>query len=66
MQLGTSYQTRVDKIESPAMLVRRNGELCQPVRLTIRHAGQPAQATVAVVGAENETVSLSAEHRRSS
>ena len=58
MQLGSSYQTRVDKIEAPAVLVRRNGELRQPVRLSIRHAGQPAEATVAVVGAENATVSL--------
>ena len=58
MQLGSSYQTRVDKIEAPAVLVRRNGELRQPVRLSIRHAGQPAEATVAVVDAENATVSL--------
>ncbi len=58
LPLGPSYQTRVDKIEAPAVLVRRDGELRQPVRLTIRHAGQPAEATVAVVGAENATVSL--------
>ena len=43
---------------APAVLVERDGKLCQPVRLSIRHAGQPAEATVAVVGAETVTVSL--------
>jgi hypothetical protein len=59
-QSASAYETRVDKIETPAVLVRSGGYLCQPVRLTIRHAGAPAEATFAVIGAtlENATVSL--------
>ena len=45
-------------IDSPAVLVERDGKLCQPVRLSIRHAGQPAEATVAVTGAEPVTAAL--------
>jgi hypothetical protein len=58
--VGSSSQTRVDKIEMPAVLVRSGGYLCQPVRLTIRHAGPPAKATFAVIGAEltNDTATL--------
>jgi alpha-mannosidase len=44
--------TRVAEIESPEALVDRNGRLCQLVQLSIRHAGEPAEATIDISGVE--------------
>ncbi len=56
--LPSSYQTRVDAPESPPALIERDGKFYQPVRLTIRHTGQPVEATVAVTGVEPVTTTL--------
>jgi alpha-mannosidase len=57
-QLGSDYQTRTVDVDSPAALVDRDGKLYQPVRLKVRHAAEPVDATVTVTGALPVTVML--------
>ena len=59
-QSALPSETRVEKTETPAVLVERGGKLWRPVRLTIRHAGPPVEAAFAIFGEAmvNATVSL--------
>ena len=53
-----SVRTRVARIDSPAVLVERDGKLCQPVRLSIQHIGDLAEAIITATGAKPVTAVL--------
>ncbi|MBN2021723.1 MAG: hypothetical protein JW809_02930 [Pirellulales bacterium] len=50
--------TSLATVEGLPALVERNGKLYQPIRLSIRHVGQPCDATVGATGAEPVAVKL--------
>jgi alpha-mannosidase len=52
VELASAPVTRVAAIDSPAVLVDRDGRLCSPIRVIIRHVGQPAEATIEATGVE--------------
>jgi len=50
--------TVVASVQSPRVLVERNGKLMQPVTVALRHFGEPTRARVRVEGASPLEVSL--------
>ncbi len=56
--LATVAGTTIDSIQSPPVLVARQGRLFQTLRVPIRHQGEEARATVRLTGAEPVELSL--------
>jgi len=58
LELAEAGGTMVGAIESPPVLVERNGQLRQVVQVAVRHFGDPVQAHVRVEGASPLEVTL--------
>ena len=60
VQLAEVSGTVVGGIKSAPVLVERDGKLMQTVQFSVRHFGEPAEATVKVEGAADTKLSLTA------
>ena len=56
--VGLFLSDPCEQYRNPAGAAERDGKLYQPVRLTVRHAGDPIEATVTVTGAEPVTATI--------
>jgi hypothetical protein len=58
LELAAVSGTVLGSIQSPRVLVQRNGRLLQPVKIAVRHFGETTQARVRVEGADPLAVTL--------